>query len=588
MENNNINASSSEPVVWPTNTEQAKKKGKLKVVYLVLAVLLTLGSALGSFYLSKNLNQASTPNAPESRPQAATKPASAGKNQITLNTQGNGCEKGCGSNEYCSGGECHKTGGTGDSRTLWQQYVQSIPIATPTEQPSKKSYGYELIPGYICSAANCPGPNFACRDENICENLANPGMTVANDILNCGGTGKYCQNVGEACIGGQCVIPDKYECKSSNCDYGKGFKCFPEEGKSGQCVLNSVTSVTPTLTRPTVSIIPGSATTSLDNPANCGASNIKCAVGVQKCENGKCVSVSTATKACDGILPDQTIEVFNGQRINTAHTKTCCVPRGTGIGVIPAAAFENETNLPDPSIGQVVGSLDTRAHWTNCAAGTTCRQGVGCIGSGTKTPEKTTTEITTVTTVTTTVTATPSITVTTSPTATPTATITVTVTSTPSGTVTTTPTPATCNESCSVDSDCNSGLFCDSESNKCRKTECSSEKDCSCPEVTPEETPEPTIVGCNYKCKTDDNCSSGLICDGDSGRCRKAACSDEKDCNCPKPRKTDAPTREVTRTSTRTAAQPTILKEAGILDLPGVAVFGSGLILTVIGILLAL
>jgi hypothetical protein len=164
----------------------------------------------------------------------------------------------------------------------------------------------------------------------------------------------------------------------------------------------------------------------------------------------------------------------------------------------------------------------------------------------------------------------------------------VTVTGTPTGTVTVTGTPtiAVCNESCSEDDDCADGLFCDSESNRCRKPACSDEKDCSCPVATP----EPTIVDCNYKCNSDDNCSSGLICDSDSGRCRKPACSDEKDCSCPKARKTDAPTREITtrRTTTRTAAQPTVLKEAGILDFPGAAVFGSGLLLTIIGILLAL
>jgi hypothetical protein len=46
---------------------------------------------------------------------------------------------------------------------------------------------------------------------------------------------------------------------------------------------------------------------------------------------------------------------------------------------------------------------------------------------------------------------------------------------------------------------------------------------------------------------------------------------------------TASPTRVATA-----AATPTILPETGIFDLPGIAAFGGGLLLAVIGILLAL
>lgn len=524
MENNNINTTSSEPVAWPTNTDLAKKKKKLKIVYLVLAVLLTVGSALGSFYLSRNLNQASTPNAPASEPQAAQrwvrgadgvvrdsgKPGEKSSEAIKSWNGGDDCEKGCGANEYCEDGRCRKSGGSGDARSPLQQqlgYGTQL-VVSPTKPP---------LSSYVCTEENCPGPEFHCAGSNNC--LPSKG---------------YCR--GTLC-NGTCV--------------GSGNTWVCQEGVYG---------------------LPGGTTAGDIN--NCGGS--KCAIGFQYCDatTNECVGIPGigGVDKCDGIAPD------------IAGVQSCCVLKG--VGVYSDESMTNTTNpVPD---GSIPGEVDQRTHWTNCASGTTCRQGVGCIGPGERVAdtvrEAGQTSVVATTTITTTTTIRP--TVTTTPTATPTATITVTVTATPSATITVKPTVAVCNESCTKDDDCANGLFCDSESNKCRKSECSSEKDCSCPEVTP----EPTIVGCNYKCKTDDNCSGGLICDSDSGRCRKAVCSDEKDCSCPKPHKTDAPTREATtrRTTTRIVAQPTVLKEAGILDLPGVAVFGSGLILTVIGILLAL
>jgi len=106
--------------------------------------------------------------------------------------------------------------------------------------------------------------------------------------------------------------------------------------------------------------------------------------------------------------------------------------------------------------------------------------------------------------------------------------------------------------------------------------------------------PISTVVDCNHTCTTDEECSGGLVCS--SNKCRNTACVNEDDCTCNIIiTTTKAPT--VTKTTTVTAtptekvvaeATPTILPETGIFDLPGIAAFGGGLILAVVGILLAL
>lgn len=114
-----------------------------------------------------------------------------------------------------------------------------------------------------------------------------------------------------------------------------------------------------------------------------------------------------------------------------------------------------------------------------------------------------------------------------------------------------------------------------------------------------------TVVGCNHVCTTDAECSTGLTCDTTSTKCRKTACSTEDSCVCPiAATETPAPTRAVTPTATVTrpvvnatttaptapitTTSPEVLPETGILDIPGVTVFGGGLLLAVIGLLLAL
>ncbi|HOX96322.1 MAG TPA: hypothetical protein PLI45_02985 [Candidatus Woesebacteria bacterium] len=102
--------------------------------------------------------------------------------------------------------------------------------------------------------------------------------------------------------------------------------------------------------------------------------------------------------------------------------------------------------------------------------------------------------------------------------------------------------------------------------------------------------PVSTVVGCNHTCTTDEECGSGLTCDTTTNKCRLAACLTESDCVCATVTTTTT-TTVVTASPTKiatTAATPTILPETGILDLPGIAAFGGGLLLAVVGILLAL
>ena len=107
-----------------------------------------------------------------------------------------------------------------------------------------------------------------------------------------------------------------------------------------------------------------------------------------------------------------------------------------------------------------------------------------------------------------------------------------------------------------------------------------------------------TVVGCNNTCTTNAECATGLTCDTTTSKCRTAACLAEDDCTCVTTTQTvvvtSAPTvSEPTPTQTvvtvvTTTPTPTILPEAGIFDLPGIAAFGGGLLLAIVGILLAL
>ncbi len=101
-----------------------------------------------------------------------------------------------------------------------------------------------------------------------------------------------------------------------------------------------------------------------------------------------------------------------------------------------------------------------------------------------------------------------------------------------------------------------------------------------------------TVVGCNNTCTTSDECSTGLVCDTTTSTCRKQACTSEDDCTCAVAIIPTATRAIATATAVVTAAPttvtPTVLPETGVLDIPGVAAFGGGLFMAVVGILLAL
>jgi hypothetical protein len=128
-----------------------------------------------------------------------------------------------------------------------------------------------------------------------------------------------------------------------------------------------------------------------------------------------------------------------------------------------------------------------------------------------------------------------------------------------------------CDHVCTTDSECGSSLKCDTTSGKCRNTACLTATTCNCP-VAPKKQ-------CSETCSVNSECATGLVCDPTTLMCRKAACLATANCLC------------ITATPTPTAKptlEPTILPETGILDFPGVAAFGGGLLLAVVGILLAL
>jgi len=147
--------------------------------------------------------------------------------------------------------------------------------------------------------------------------------------------------------------------------------------------------------------------------------------------------------------------------------------------------------------------------------------------------------------------------------------------------------PLSCNDGCSSNTDCSDGLEC--VGGACRNPECSAETDCTC---------EVIKSSCNQSCTVNSDCVEGLICSG--GSCRNPSCTPETDCVCPTstptgtstPTATATPTGTSTKTPTATETPTTTvsqaqLPEAGI-SLPTLAAFGGGLIMVLLGVLLAL
>lgn len=121
-----------------------------------------------------------------------------------------------------------------------------------------------------------------------------------------------------------------------------------------------------------------------------------------------------------------------------------------------------------------------------------------------------------------------------------------------------------CNQTCNSDSQCGTGLWCDVSVNKCRNKTCTAITNCECPVVTtptPTMPPQPTTI---VVVVTPTEVPTQIV--------------------------TQQPTIIQTPVPTQIAATatPATLPSTGILDVPGVAVFGGGLMMAVVGILLAL
>lgn len=131
------------------------------------------------------------------------------------------------------------------------------------------------------------------------------------------------------------------------------------------------------------------------------------------------------------------------------------------------------------------------------------------------------------------------------------------------------------------------------------------------------ETLVSSVVECNEVCSNDSECSSGLACDVISGKCRRPSCTSSTTCTCTSTPKITAeitssptvgllPETEEETPSLTTTKKPTAtltdryvadveageenssLPSTGILDLPQGGLLGGGVVLILIGILLAL
>lgn len=145
-----------------------------------------------------------------------------------------------------------------------------------------------------------------------------------------------------------------------------------------------------------------------------------------------------------------------------------------------------------------------------------------------------------------------------------------------------TPEPDKCNAVCnpnSADTGCADGYTCEPNSRRCRKPACVDREDCTCKEDT-----------CNKECNPnvqaqDSGCTDGLVCEPSSRRCRKAACTGEESCTCSTATPTLTPT-STTKITTSATPVPTTIPKAGN-PLPGLLFVSTGGVLVILGVLAA-
>ena len=107
----------------------------------------------------------------------------------------------------------------------------------------------------------------------------------------------------------------------------------------------------------------------------------------------------------------------------------------------------------------------------------------------------------------------------------------------------------------------------------CRNPGCTNDVDCTC--TIAQATP--TLTSCSGDCSANADCKAGLVCSG--GMCLNPECTDEADCTC-------AIAKVPTKTLT-SAPKLAELPDAG-LSLPTLGVIGGGVVMILLGILLAL
>lgn len=103
------------------------------------------------------------------------------------------------------------------------------------------------------------------------------------------------------------------------------------------------------------------------------------------------------------------------------------------------------------------------------------------------------------------------------------------------------------------------------------------------PSPTPTNTPAPTAtpapVGCNNSCSNDGGCQSGLVCS--AGFCRNPSCTSQSSCNCPQPTATPGTTVQSTPTGIPTPKVPVAGSGPSVM---GVSVIAGGLLLILLGL----
>lgn len=598
----------AENVGGSTNWPGKKKNNNLKYILGgLLALILVGGTAFGAFYFTNRLAKTDVPTAPSSEPMAAPKK--------TINTDKEGCNQGCGADEYCSGGRCRKSGGVADERTQMEKAQSSTPIGSATLAPVTpipvRDNTEKAAAAPVCSvtAPSAPrvelGASVGTASSSLAELFWTPGaggvvrLWVSkhpDPTSNClGANGDQ-----SLCLVNQNNLPattNSYRLSGlePNTTYYWRIMTWKETGCDRSTdIMNFKTACAPTSWTPDPALT--CVGTNVTQTSNCGTT--RSTAGTKTVTwtpdvNTKCVNVSfvqtsncSATRSALGtktggdcsctattwtpnpntVCNDETLTQTSncGTKRDVDGTKDCGVAGEPNISM-EKLAFANETT-------NKAGDYDLNDQIDTVSKDETFVYAFEVTNSGDVAAQDI--EVVDV-----------------------------------------------------LKGDNQELLTYVDGDDRCKYTSSSRQVTCSGMDLDVDDTDTytfrvkvssnaingdsivnvatlnykdmpsdgeveaslelgiSTIVGCNHVCVSDDQCSTGLTCDPDTSMCRKPSCSEASTCNCPVER---VATAVPTRRATVARVQPTELVEAGILDFPGVATFGGGLLLAVIGILLAL